>query len=223
MNEPIRIILVEDHAAYREVIELALADEPDIELLATFGAAEVALRKMEKSATHQQVDVLLLDIRLPKMSGVDALPWFKEYSPNTKIIMLTQSKMEADVIKAIQSGAAGYLLKSSSIETIVEGIRSVMAGETALDNTVAKYLVQQLKKQQVAPSLNIDLTERETEILTLIAEGLVKKEIAAQLGIGHETIVEHVKRIYVKLEVKNAPAAINRAHRLGLLQDDPES
>ncbi len=210
-------MLVEDHPDYREVIELSLLDEPDMQMISKFGAAEVALRSLEDRSTLTKPDVILLDINLPGMSGIKAIPWIKKYSPTTKVIMLTQSDMEADVVQAIQSGAAGYLLKSASIEEITQGIRTVMANGASLDASVARYLVLAMREQPTVEN-EVALTNREMEILSMLAEGLVKKQIADQLSIGIHTVAEHVKRIYTKLEVQNAPSAIHKAHHLGIFR-----
>ena len=118
MKPPIHIALIEDHPEYREVIELALAKEADLVLTDQFGTAEMALRKIEAHKITQKPDVVLLDLNLPGMSGLDAITWLKKYSPKTKIIILSQSDREADVYQAIQHGASGYLLKSSTIGQI---------------------------------------------------------------------------------------------------------
>ena len=217
MTKNIQIMLVEDHPDYREVIELSLLSEPDMQMISKFGAAEVALRSLEDRSTLTKPDVILLDINLPGMSGIKALPWIKKYSPTTKVIMLTQSDMEADVVQAIQSGAAGYLLKSASIEEITQGIRTVMANGASLDASVARFLVLAMREQPTAEN-EVALTNREMEILSMLGEGLVKKQVADQLSIGISTVAEHVKRIYAKLEVQNAPSAIHKAHHLGIFR-----
>jgi DNA-binding NarL/FixJ family response regulator len=217
MTKNIKIMLVEDHPDYREVIELSLLGEPDMQMISKFGAAEVALRSLEDRSTLTKPDVILLDINLPGMSGIKALPWIKKYSPTTKVIMLTQSDMEADVVQAIQTGAAGYLLKSASIEEITQGVRTVMANGASLDASVARYLVLAMREQPTAEN-EVALTNREMEILSMLAEGLVKKQVADQLRIGIHTVAEHVKRIYTKLEVQNAPSAIHKAHHLGIFR-----
>ncbi len=188
-----------------------------MQMISKFGAAEVALRSLEDRSTLTKPDVILLDINLPGMSGIKAIPWIKKYSPTTKVIMLTQSDMEADVVQAIQSGAAGYLLKSASIEEITQGIRTVMANGASLDASVARYLVLAMREQPTVEN-EVALTNREMEILSMLAEGLVKKQIADQLSIGIHTVAEHVKRIYTKLEVQNAPSAIHKAHHLGIFR-----
>ena len=214
MKQPIHIILIEDNPSYREVIGFTLADEPDLELIASYGAAEAALTALENESNHP--DLILLDIHLPGMSGVECIPLLRERCPNTRIIMLTQSNNEADVVQAIQLGAEGYLLKSSSIEEIIRGIQSVNAGEAFLDNGVAKFIVKAMHSRQ-ANQIQIKLSAREKEILILLGEGFLKKQIADQLGIGFHTVGDHVKSIYHKLNVPNAPAAISKAYRSGIL------
>jgi DNA-binding NarL/FixJ family response regulator len=214
MKQPIHIILIEDNPSYREVIGFTLADEPDLELVASYGAAEAALTALENESNHP--DLILLDIHLPGMSGVECIPLLRERCPNTRIIMLTQSNNEADVVQAIQLGAEGYLLKSSSIEEIIRGIQSVNAGEAFLDHGVAKFIVKAMHSRQ-ANQILIKLSAREKEILILLGEGFLKKQIADQLGIGFHTVGDHVKSIYHKLNVPNAPAAISKAYRSGIL------
>lgn len=210
-------MLVEDNPQYREVIELALSDETDMELVAQFGAAEVALHSLRQPSISESIDIILLDIRLPGMNGVEAVSLIKQCAPKAKILMLTQSQMEVDVIKAIQAGAAGYLLKSSSIEEITDGIQSVLNGGAPLDRGVAKYLVKALNAKKPKPAFDIKLTPRELDILELLSLGLVKKEIADKLDISAHTVAEYVKNIYGKLGVQNAPAAVTKAFKSGLL------
>ena len=217
MTQPIRIILVEDHAEYREVIEMALRKEADLELIDQFGTAEMALRKIENPVSQQTPDIVLLDLNLPGMSGLEALPWFQKYSPHTKIMILSQSDKENDVYEAILQGASGYLLKSSTIRQIKEGIRSVINGGSPLDANVASYILKAMKSKLPKPSSDIALSNREMETLILMADGLSKKEIADQLGIGATTVVTHVNHIYQKLNAANAPAAVSNAYEAGIL------
>ena len=216
MKPPIHIALIEDHPEYREVIELALAKEADLVLTDQFGTAEMAFRKIEAHKITQKPDVVLLDLNLPGMSGLDAITWLKKYSPKTKIIILSQSDREADVYQAIQHGAAGYLLKSSTIGQIKQGIRSVMQGGSPLDAKVASYILKNLKTTLPKNEQEVTLSDREMETLTLLAKGLSKKEIATEMSISTTTVVTHVGHIYEKLNTVNAPAAVDRAHRLGL-------
>jgi len=216
MTQPIKIMLVEDNRDYRDVIDLALEDTEDIELCNEFGTAEIALRSIERIAQSEAPDIVLLDLNLPGMSGLDANPYFKQLIPNSKILILSQSDAERDVLRAISLGAAGYLLKSASLDEIITGIRDVIAGGSPLDKTVARFILGVLKKRIPSGEISQHLTEREMDVLSLLGEGLVKKQIAAQLDIGYTTVDTHVGNIYEKLGVKNAPAAINQAHRRGL-------
>lgn len=216
MKKNIRVMMVEDHPEYREVIEIALQKTSNIELTCEFGTAERALRSLQDMSTRKVPDIILLDLNLPGMSGLDAIPYFSSAIPDAKIIILSQSNQEADVLKAITLGATGYLLKSSTVKTITDGISTVMEGGSPIDASVAKYILATLKappkKKESLPALS----EREMEILTLVAKGHLKKEIAEMLGISVYTVVTHTGHIYQKLNVGNAPSAIDKAHTLGL-------
>ncbi|MBL6923635.1 MAG: response regulator transcription factor [Akkermansiaceae bacterium] len=216
MKEKITIMLVEDNPAYRRVIQRALKDDPYIEEMVYFGTAEIALRGLE--ATPKIVpDLILLDLSLPGMTGLDAIPKFLHSLPDAKIIILTQSDSEVDVIKAISSGAVGYLLKSSTRQQIKDAIWTVMDGGASLDSAVSIHVLEALKERSPQIELDRNLSEREMATLRLLAEGLSRKEIADRLGIGVTTVVTHLNRIYEKLDVPNAPAAISKAYQSGLL------
>lgn len=223
MKAKIRVMLVEDNPRYREVVTLALGEQPDLELAGQYGTAEIALRSLQRGGRAERPDLILLDLRLPGADGLDALPGFLAAAPDAKVMVLTQSDAEADVLRAISLGAAGYLLKSSTVGQIVEGIRTVMSGGASLDTGVARFILNTLKTR--LPRLEYEqlLTERQREILVLLGEGLVKKEIADRLKISYATVDEHIAHIYERLGVHNAPAAINKAHRLGLLASGGDS
>lgn len=221
MNAPVKVMLVEDNPEFRKVLRLALSRDAAIELASEFGTAEIALRSLRDGSVPCSPDVILLDLRLPGMGGLDALPHFTSTAPQAKVIVLTQSDCEADVLRAIALGAAGYLLKSSTITQIKEGIRTVIGGGASLDPSVAKFLLKSLQARLPTAKAEGLLSARELETLTLLGEGLVKKEIAERLGITYPTVDYHVQRIYEKLQVHNAPAAINIAHRLGIFPPKP--
>ena len=221
MNAPVKVMLVEDNPEFRKVLRLALSREAAIELSSEFGTAEIALRSLRDGSVPGCPDVILLDLRLPGMGGLDALPHFTSTAPDAKVIVLTQSDCEADVLRAIALGAAGYLLKSSTITQIKDGIRTVIDGGASLDPGVAKYLFKTLQARLPTATAEGLLSDRELEILVLLGEGLVKKEIADRLGITYPTVDSHVQHIYEKLQVHNAPAAINIAHRLGIFPTKP--
>lgn len=209
-------MLVEDNPRYREVIALALKQESGIQLTSEFGTAEIALRSLRNDPNGDPPDLVLLDLRLPGMDGLEALPQFLAVAPAAKIMVLTQSDDEADVLRAIALGASGYLLKSSTVSAIVEGIRTVMNGGASLDAGVARFILNTLKTRLPKSGAGVLLTERQMEILALLGDGLLKKEIADRLGISYATVDEHVAHIYDRLGVRNAPAAVNQAHLLGL-------
>lgn len=215
MKENITIMLIEDHAGYREVIERSIKRETDMEITSQFGTAEIALRTLQNSVTPP--DVILLDLNLPGMSGLEAIPWIKDYTPTAKIIVLSQSDNEADVFAAIQSKASGYLLKSATTQQINDAIRTVTDGGAPLDPSIANYILQKLNSSLAKEPIGKELSERETEILQLLAEGLVKKEISDKLNISITTVAYHVKNIFYKLQVKNAPAAVGQAYKKGIL------
>lgn len=216
-----KVTLIEDSQAFRKVIERTFKSDPSLEIISQFATAEGALRSLQNLTTRENPDIILLDLNLPGMSGIEALPWLQKELPDTKIIVLTQSGREADVLGAIQSGASGYLLKNSTLKKLKEAIQDVLNGGRTIDPAVAKFILRSVKK---LPSIDsepeIQLTPREKEILTLTAEGLVKKEVACKLDITHRTVATHIEHIYKKLNVKNAAAAIHKAHRTGLFPND---
>jgi DNA-binding NarL/FixJ family response regulator len=217
MKNKIKVMLVEDNAAYRKAVARSLVLEPDIELAGEFYTAEIALRNLQDLSTRNEPDVILLDLNLPGMSGTEAIPWFKKSVPDAQIIVLTQSDKEADVLMAISAGASGYLLKSATLERLHDGILSVVDGGSILDAGVARFLLNLLQEKSPKTAKDNLLTERELEVLTLISEGMAKKEVAAQLGISARTVAIHAAHIYKKLDVPNAPAAVNKAYKTGLL------
>lgn len=217
MEPPTRIILIEDSPAYRKGVAFTLEAQPDMELVQSFGTSEVALHHCEAL----QPDIILLDLNLPGLSGLDTIPLLKAKAPEAKIIILTQSDKEADVLLAIERGASGYLLKASSIDQLIDGIHSVRDGGATLDPSLARYILDSLHQYLAKPSGSHQLSKREMEVLTLIAEGLVQKQIATELSISVHTVSEHIHNLYEKLNVPNAPAAVAKAYKTGLF--DPKS
>lgn len=209
-------MLVEDSRNYREVIELALTRDPRMELFSQFGTAEIALRDIQNADPADFPDLLLLDLQLPGMGGLDSLPWFRKSMPDVPVMILTQSDAEADVVTAIERGAAGYLLKSSTVEELKNTIQMVANGGASLDSEVARYVLDRFKNKKRQKEPEALLTAREMEVLALVAEGFAKKQICEKLGISYNTVDIHVRHIYEKLEVQNAPAAVGKAYRTGL-------
>ncbi|VGO19748.1 response regulator [Pontiella sulfatireligans] len=216
MKKQIKIMLVEDHPEYREILEFVFGKEKGLKLISQFGNAELALRNLQDGGQGTEPDIILLDLNLPGMSGLDAMPWFAKYTPDAKIIILSQSDHEADVLRAIQQGAAGYLLKSTTMDEITHGIRTVMDGGATLEPSLARFILKTLQPRLPKTATEEGISHRELEVLSLIAKGLSQKEISSQLKISTYTVTDHLKHIYEKLNVPNAPSAIDKAHRLGL-------
>ena len=220
MNTSIRILLIEDNPEFRRAIELALKRVPDMELSYATGTAERAIAWLKGRIESELPDVILLDLTLLGMTGLEALPKIRAMLPHIKIITLTQSDREADVVKAISLGANGYLLKASELNEIKDGIRLVMKGDAPLDPRVARHILKVFQTERDEPAhdeTNL-LTDREVEILQRLAEGKLKKEIASDLKISAHTVSNHVRHIYEKLNVPNAPAAITKAFNAGILR-----
>ncbi|VGO12496.1 Oxygen regulatory protein NreC [Pontiella desulfatans] len=215
MTQKIKLMLVEDNPEYRHVIQFAFQDDSVLELINQFGTAELALRSLQNMNTRNVPDVILLDLNLPGLSGLDALTEFSRLIPATKTIVLTQSHSETDILTAIQRGAAGYLLKSATVQEIKSGIQLVMEGGASLDPKMAKYVLRSIRKGEALPKESTTLSEREMEILTLISQGFARKQISQHLSISAKTADNHIAHIFEKLNVPNAPAAVHRAHALG--------
>jgi DNA-binding NarL/FixJ family response regulator len=216
MKNAITVMLIEDNPEYREVIAFTLKDDPSIQLESQFSTAEIALRSLQNPAGGRAPDLILLDLNLPGMSGLETLPWIKKYAPETQIIILTQSDKQTDVLSAISRGATGYLLKSSTVDEVKQGIHTVMNGGASLDNEVARFIVNTLQGKLPKITNQTLLSEREMDILVLLGEGLQKKEISKKLKISNNTVDTHVRHIYEKLNVPNAPAAVAKAYKTGL-------
>ncbi|WP_246114240.1 response regulator [Rubripirellula tenax] len=220
LNEITKAILIEDHPSYRRVIELTIDGDPAIELIGVFGTAEMAVQRLGRLDAVERPHVILLDLNLPGISGIEAIGKILAIAPHAKIIVLTQSSAKKDIQDAIQRGAAGYLLKSATAKEIVDGIKTVAAGGGALDGEVARYVMEMVKGPPTKTDPKLVLSPREREILVLLSKGMVKKEIASELGIGYGSVATYIRRLYEKLNVQNAPAAIDMAHRLGVFPDD---
>lgn len=217
MKNMIRLMLIEDSENYRKVILCLLDDSPGLEVTSQYGTAEIALRDLKETSREDLPDIILLDLNLPGLSGLEALPLIKQQAPEVKIIILTQSDKEADVLRAIRLGASGYLLKPASVDTLIDGIELVHSGGATMDPKLARFILNALNEKLSEVTSETLLSKREEEVLILIAEGQTRKEIADQLNIGNDTVKCYLNRIYNKLEVQNAPAAVAKAYRSGIL------
>jgi DNA-binding NarL/FixJ family response regulator len=218
-DDVIRVLIVDDHALFRRGLMLVLESEPGIEVVGEAEDGSDALVKAEATAP----DVVLMDVRMPKLSGIEATKAVAAALPTSKIIMLTVSDEEDDLYEAIKAGAAGYLLKEISIEEVADAVRAVVQGQTLISPSMASKLItefQQLSRlaadrsQVPAPKL----TDRELEVLKLVAQGMTNREVADQLYIAENTVKNHVRNILEKLHLHSRMEAVMYAVRENLLE-----
>lgn len=214
--EPVRVIVVDDQELFRRGLTMLLAAEEDIEVVgeAGDGPAAVAL------AATTVPDVVLMDVRMPKGSGIEACVEIKQVAPSAKIIMLTVSDEEGDLYDAVKSGASGYLLKDSSIDEVAQAVRVVADGQSLISPSMAVKLMEEFKQLARADRDQVPtprLTDRELEVLRKVAEGLNNREIAKQLFISENTVKNHVRNILEKLQLHSRMEAVMYAVREKLL------
>ncbi len=217
--EKLRVLIVDDHALFRRGLQMVLEQEPDIDVV---GEAADGAEAVDRSQDLMP-DVVLMDVRMPKRSGIEATQEIRELLPHAKILMLTISDEEADLYEAIKAGASGYLLKEISIEEVADAIRSVWAGQSRISPTMASKLLTEFaamskraeeKRQVPAPRL----TEREMEVLKLVAEGLNNRDIGERLFISENTVKNHIRNILEKLHLHSRMEAVVYAVREKLLE-----
>ena len=219
-TEPVRILLVDDQPLFRKAIATLVDEQPDLTVV---GEAENGLDALEK--THAlRPDLVVMDVEMPVMDGVEAVRLIRDQLPGVKVVMLTVSESEDHLFDAIRFGAHGYLLKDLRPEQLYDMLRSVMRNETPLSPAIAGRLCAEIRERaggavREAPSTvprGPDLTRRETEILQLVADGLSNKEIGARLSITEGTVKNHVHNALEKLQLENRIQATAYAVRMGL-------
>ena len=203
----ISVGIVEDNKDYRESLTWLLASDGGFTVNWSFDSAEMAL------AHSTDADVILLDINLPEMSGIEIIAHLKRKHPATRIIMLTILEDDANVVKSIQNGADGYVLKKTNPLKIMEAIRQVFEGGSPLTPSVAKQLLDIFKYNAPLPESDYHLTIREKEVLTMIVSGDSTEDIAKMLFISPETVRNHFRHIYGKLEVHTRSQVVSKAIR----------
>ena len=206
-RSPVGVWLVEDNHTYRNTVARVLGQVDGLECSQHFSNAEDALDALAGGGVP---DVILLDVELPGQNGIEAMRKIKAICPSTRVVMLTAFDDHEKVFKAICAGASGYLLKTSSVERIVESIHEALAGGAPMTPRVAKSVLEMFS-QLVKPKHDYGLTAREQKILELMTQGLIKKEIADKLEISYHTVDAHLRNIYTKLHVHNSTGAVAKA------------
>lgn len=218
VTDAIRVMICDDHALFRRGLIMVLESEEGMDVVGEAEDGEEAIRKVEELAP----DVVLMDVRMPRVSGIEATRQIAEVNPTAKILMLTVSDEEDDLYDAIKAGATGYLLKEISIEEVANAIRAVVSGQSLISPSMASKLLTEFTalakkadEKQAVPTPR--LTERELEVLKLVAQGMSNREIASELYISENTVKNHVRNILEKLHLHSRMEAVVYAVREKLL------
>lgn len=220
LGEPIRVLIVDDHALFRQGLRTVVEGEPDMEVVAEADDGSQAVTH----AGDLLPDVVFMDIRMPRQSGIDACMAVKEVAPSARIVMLTVSDEESDLYQAIKAGASGYLLKHLSLTEVPGAVRAVHGGQSLINPSMASTLLDEFasmssgasQHQQEVPTPR--LTSREMEVLRLVATGLNNRDIAKQLFISENTVKNHVRNILEKLQLHSRMEAVVYAVRERFLE-----
>ena len=215
MSEVLTVLLVDDHALVREGVRAFLEAQPDIEIAGEAASGEEAVRLAERLVP----DVVLMDLVMPGIGGVEATQRIRQVSPRSQVVVLTSFHEDAHVFPAIRAGAISYLLKDAGPDEIADAVRAAAIGEAKLHPRIAGRLLQQVRGEEAsAATLYSDLTDREQEVLRLIAQGMTNAEIAAQLYISEKTVKAHVSNLLSKLYLADRTQAAIFAWREGFMQ-----
>lgn len=206
MTPSIRLLIVDDHVMIRLGLTALMADEPDIEIVGEAGNAAEAILLFDELVP----DVTLMDGILPDLHGVDATRAILAKHPQAKVILVSINESAEDIHRAIEAGAAGYVPKSQNQDVIVRAVRAVAAGQ--------RFLEPELARRLAARAATNALSQRETAVLRLVAEGMVNKQIGAELGLSENTVKTHIARIMAKLNVHDRTSLAMKAMSLGLLR-----
>jgi NarL family two-component system response regulator LiaR len=216
VSEEIRILTADDHAVVREGLRALIETEPGMALV---GEAADGIEAVRQTRALEP-DVVLLDLVMPRKSGIEAIEEIKRTMPSTRILVLTSFAEDDKVFPAIKAGAHGYLLKDTSPAELLRAIREVDRGEPSMHPTIARKLMLELQRSSGLPPTEEPLTEREVEVLSLVAQGLTNQEIADRLYVSERTVRTHVSNILSKLHLANRTQAALYALRKGLASLD---
>jgi len=201
---PCTVSIVEDDPVARESLRELVQQSPGVQCLSTFGSAEEALEQLP----HQKPDVVLMDINLPKMSGIECVSLLKQQCPEVQVLMLTVYEKPDAVFQALRAGASGYLVKRSVSKNLAAAIQDVLNGGSPMSSHIARKVVQYFHQLGPASDDLVKLSTREREILELLANGDLYKEIADKLAISITTVRTHIQHIYEKLHVRTRTEAV---------------
>ena len=216
MRETIRVLIADDHPLVREGLRGLIAAEPDMELV---GEAANGAEAIEKAAALDP-DVILLDLLMPVKSGLEAIIEIKQHNPDARILVVTSFAEDEQIFPALREGALGYLLKDASPRELLQAIRNVRQGESSIPPAIAGRLVRHLSESSASSADTTHLTEREVEVLKLVAQGLSNQGIAGALVVSERTVGKHVGNILEKLHLANRTQAALYALREGLISLD---
>ena len=215
MTEQIRILIADDHPIVRQGMELVIASQSDLELVGQATNGEEAVRLVNETCP----DVIIMDLKMPVKDGLTAIREIKAAKLDAQILVLTSFQDDDNVFAAIKAGAMGFLLKDSPPEHLLNAIRTVHRGESALHPTIARKLIQEVRQPTQLPLSKDPLTAREIEVLKCLSQGMSNQEISLQLYISVRTVTTHIRNILDKLHLANRTQAALYAVEQGILPD----